>query len=89
MTEQGGSEKRLVGKVVHYFGKIGVAAVELTDTLRVGDTILVEGAAPRFEQVVESMQIEKNSVQEAEAGQAVGIKVKDKVREGDRVYVIS
>jgi putative protease len=89
MTEQRSGEKRLVGRVVHYFGKIGVAAVELTDRLRVGDTILVEGAAPRFEQVVESMQIEKSSVQEAEAGQAVGIKVKDKVREGDRVYVIS
>ena len=76
------------GKVVHFFGKISVAAIDLTDTLKVGDTISVEGAHTQVTQTVESMQIEKESINEAKAGDAVGIRVKDKVREGDQVYLL-
>lgn len=75
-----------IGRVTHYYPKIGVAVVELKSTLKVGDKILVKGATTNFEQVVESMQIEHKDVQKAEAGQSVGIKVKEKVRENDRVY---
>jgi translation elongation factor EF-1alpha len=82
-------DKKLIGNVTHYFGKIGVAAIELSDELRLGDTISFEGATTDFEQKVESIQIENNPVTEAKRGDAVGMKVKDKVRQGDRVYRIS
>ena len=83
-----GVEGRKVGKVTHYFNKIGVAVVELTDTLKEGDKIRIKGSTTDFEQVVESMQIEHEQVKEATAGQSIGLKVKERVREGDEVFVI-
>ena len=80
-------EKKQVGSVIKFFGKVGVAAIELSGTLQVGDKISIEGATTNFEQEVESMQIEKDSVQAANAGDAVGIRVKDKVRPGDKVFL--
>ena len=80
-------EKKLVGRVTHYFGNIGVAVVELEDSLRVGDRIrIVGGVDTDFEQVVESMEIEHEKVQEAKKGDAIGLKVNQKVREGYKVY---
>jgi putative protease len=81
-------EEKEVGRVTHYFSKISVAAVELTDTLAVGDTIHIQGHTTDFTQTVESIQIEHESVEQAEAGQAIGIKVKDRVREHDKVYKV-
>lgn len=81
------SEKE-VGRVTHYFGNIGVAIIKLTDALRVGEKIHVKGATTDFEQVVESIQIEHKPVEEAKAGDEVGIKVSGKVREGDVVYKV-
>jgi len=81
-------ELREVGKVTHYFTRIGVAVVELTGKLSVGDKILIQGATTNFEQTVESMQIEHENVETAEAGQSVGLKVEERVREGDRIYKI-
>jgi len=76
-----------VGKVFTYFSKIGVAGIKITSgKLRVRDKIRIKGATTDFEQVVESMQIDKTPVEEVEAGQSVGIKVKEKVRKGDGVY---
>ncbi|MCD6569967.1 MAG: translation elongation factor-like protein [Deltaproteobacteria bacterium] len=86
MTEEI-AEKRLVGKVTHYFGKISVAGIELSDTINVGDTISIEGATTSFEQTVDSIQIENNDVSEAKAGDLIGIKVVDRVRVGDKVYL--
>jgi len=77
-----------VGKVIHYFGKIGVAIVKFTDTFRVGETIHVKGATTDFTQVVDSMQAEHQPISEAKAGDEVGIKVNEKVREGDVVYKV-
>ncbi len=84
------SERELkeVGRVTHYFTKIGVAVVNLTDTLSVGDKILIKGAVTSFEQTVESMQIEHKNVNIAQSGQSVGLKVNQRVREGDKVYRI-
>ncbi len=65
-----------------------MAVIELTDTLSVGDEISIEGASTNFTQPVESMQIMHENIQEAKAGDAIGLKVKDKVREGDSVYKI-
>jgi putative protease len=75
-----------VGRVTHFFTRISVAVVELNATLAVGDTILIKGPATDFEQVVGSMQIEHENIERAEAGQSIGLKVEQKVREEDIVY---
>lgn len=83
-------EETSIGVVIQYFGKVGVAAVQITDgELAIGDRIRIKGATTDFEQSIESMQIDKNPVQNAKAGQAVGIKVQDRVRPNDRVFVLS
>ncbi len=78
-----------IGIINEFFARINVAGIELSDTLRVGDTIHVKGHTTDLEQTVDSMQIEREEVQEAKAGQAVGIKVKDRVRHGDHVYKVT
>jgi putative protease len=75
-----------VGDVSHFYSNIGVAVVELVDRLKVGDTITVAGATTDFTQVVKSMQIEHRQVEEAGAGDSIGLKVQDLVRKGDAVY---
>ncbi|MEM1980978.1 MAG: hypothetical protein QW788_00230 [Candidatus Hadarchaeales archaeon] len=82
----GEMEKKLVGRVTHYFTKIGVAVVDLSDELKVGDRISIEGPTTNFQQVVESMQIEHQNVQSAKAGQSIGLKVVQRAREKDLVY---
>jgi len=74
--------------VTHYFTKIGVAVIELTDKLSVGDRILVQGSTTDFEQAVASMQIEHKNVPSALRGQSIGLRVEQRVREGDKVYRI-
>lgn len=75
-----------VGKIAHFFSKIDVAVIDLQASLSVGDTIVVKGPTTDFEQCVDSMQIEHQNVQRAEAGQSIGLKVKERVRETDIVY---
>jgi hypothetical protein len=75
-----------VGHITHFFSKISVAVVELTAPLAVGDHILIKGPSTDFEQVVDSMQIEHKNLQRAEAGQSIGLKMAEYVRERDRVY---
>ena len=77
-----------IGKISHFFSHISVAVIELTDTLKVGDEIHIQGATSDFTQKVESMQIEHENVQEATAGQSIGLKVNDRVREGDDVFKV-
>ncbi len=77
-----------VGKVTHFFSKISVAVIELKAQLSVGDKIRIMGPTTDSEQTVESMQIEHENVKTAKAGQSVGLKVKDHVRENDTVYKI-
>ena len=81
-------EKKLIGKITHYFGKIGVAVVELEDEVNVGDEISIEGAVTNIRQTIESMQIEHKNIETAKAGESIGLKVVDKVREGDQVFRI-
>jgi putative protease len=81
-------ERKEIGKVSHYFGGPKVAALVLTDTLKVGDRIAIQGHTTDFETVVESMQIEHDKIQEAKKGDNVGIKVPERVREHDVVYRI-
>jgi putative protease len=87
MTEQtDAQEEKPIGEVTHYFGNIGVMAIELTDTLSVGDTIHIKGHTTDFVTTVDSLQVEHESVTEAVPGQAVGIKVTEKARVGDMAY---
>ncbi len=84
--EEAPVEKKLVGKISHYFTKIGVGVIELSDELKVGDRISIEGATTNVQQTVDSMEIEHEKVQSASAGQSIGMKVGQRVREGDLVY---
>jgi len=79
-----------IGRVIHYYTRLGVAAIELTDgNLRIGDRIHIQGHTTNFEQQIESMQIEHKDVAEAKKGDSVGIKVKEHVREQDTVYKVT
>jgi len=82
-------ELQEVGRVSHFFTKINVAVIELKATVSVGDKILIKGPTTNLEQTVESMEIEHETVQRAEAGQSIGMKVNDRVRENDTVYKIT
>ncbi len=77
-----------IGVVTHFFSKIGVAAIKLTGSLKIGDKIRIKGATTDFEQTVESMEINRQKIEEAKAGDEIGIKVIDRVREGDKVYKV-
>ena len=82
-------EEKKVGEIIKFFGKIGVAAIRLTDgALAVGDTIQVQGPSTNVTQVVETMQIEHSGVARAERGQEVGVKLNDRARERDLVYKV-
>ena len=82
-------EEKKVGEIIKYFGKIGVAAIRLSEgSLKVGDTIHMVGHTTDITQTIDSMQIENKNVQEAGPGADIGIKVKDRVREHDIVYKV-
>ena len=75
-----------VGEVSHYFTKIGVAVIEVSSPLKVGDQIAIKGMTTNFEQTVDSMQVEGENLEEANPGDDIGMKVADRVRKGDIVY---
>jgi len=82
-------EEKKVGEIVKFFGKIGVAAIRLSEgSLKVGDKIHIVGHTTDITQTVDSMQIENQNVQEAGPGADIGIKVKDRVREHDTVHKV-
>lgn len=78
-----------IGKVSEFFAKPVVAGIELTGPLHVGDRIHIIGHTTDFEMVVDSMQVNNQNVEEARAGEAVGIKVVDRTRHGDSVYKVT
>ena len=77
-----------VGKVAHFFVHINVAIIDVTGTIYVGDKIAIKGPTTDIEQTVDSMEIEHLKLEQATAGQSIGMKVKDRVRENDTVYKI-
>ena len=78
---------KVIGRIEHFFGKISVAALKLKSPLKVGDVIHIKGHTTGFTQKIDSMQIEHRDVAAAKKGQDVGFKVRDKVREGDTVFL--
>jgi len=75
-----------IGKVTHYYGKLGVAIIKLSGELRVGDKIKIEGNKIELDQTVDSMEVDRKKMDEARAGDEVGIKVDQKISEGAIVY---
>ncbi len=81
--------EHLVGTVSHYYDKLGVAGIELSGELRVGDTIHILGHISDFTQIVDSMQIEHEAVDAAKAGDPIGVKVNERARVHDQVFVVT
>ncbi|MFH1423854.1 MAG: EF-Tu/IF-2/RF-3 family GTPase [Candidatus Nealsonbacteria bacterium] len=84
MAEEG----KLIGKISHYFGNISVAVVDLSDTLKVGDTIRIVGGETDFTQEISSMEVDHKKINSAKKGDSVGFKVAEKVRDDYKVYKI-
>lgn len=82
------AEEKQVGKVTHFYGGLNVAVVELTGSLKVGDKIHIKGATTDFTQEVASMQVEHKDIKEAKKGDSIGLKVAEKVRDGDLVFKV-
>ena len=78
-----------IGRVSSYFSHVGVAAIKLSGKLKVGDKIHVKGHTSDFEVKVDSIQIERDEVKKAKKGDHVGIKVPDKVRPNDAVFLVN
>jgi len=78
-----------IGKVTHYYDKIGVAIIELTSDLGVGDKVkFSRGGEDMFEQDVSSMQVEHEKIEKAKKGDVIGLKVEAELKEGAEVYKI-
>ena len=79
-----------VGVVVKFFAKPCVAAIEVTDgTIKQGDTLRYKGHTTDFTEKVESIELDNQPIEEAKAGDLVGVKVKERVRENDLIYKIT
>lgn len=79
-------DKDLIGKVIHFYDKIGVAVIKLEKGLKVGDKVKFVKGEDSFEQIVESMQLEHNPVQEGKLGNEVAVKVDQQTKEGTLLY---
>ena len=88
MPNKGTKKEKLIGKITHYFGKIGVAVIKLKDSLKIGDNIRIIGGETDFEQPIKSMEVDNKKVKTAKKGDDIGLKVDKKVREGYKVFKI-
>ena len=81
---------QLIGSITHYFPHVEAAVLVVKQgTLKNGDTILIKGHTTRFEEIVESMQIDRAPIAEAKKGDEIGLRVRERVREHDQVYKIN
>jgi putative protease len=82
------AEKKLIGKVTHFFPKPSVAVIKLSDVLKVGDKISIEGRGSIVEQTVDSMEVEHKKIPIAKKGDEIGLKVNGKAKDGDDVFKV-
>jgi len=75
-----------IGTVTHFYGGIGVAIIKFNRPMKLGETLRFRGAHTDFEQKISSMQYDHKDIKAAKKGQEIGMKVDDKVREGDSIY---
>ena len=80
--------EEVIGKVTDFFARPVVAGIELTGTIKVGDKIHIKGHTTDMELTIDSMQVDNINVEEAKAGDNIGIKVSDRVRRGDTIYQV-
>ena len=77
-----------IGTITHFFDRISVGIIKLNGKLKVGDKVRIQGATTNFEQEISEIQLEHESIPEGKKGQEVGVKITEKVREGDDVYIL-
>lgn len=77
-----------IGKITHYYDKIGVALVEVIAPIKIGDTIKISGHDKEFTQEISSMQIEHEQMEQADKGQVIGLKVDQPVKENDEIFLV-
>ena len=88
-VEEPASNEEAIGTITHYYSHLGVAVIQINKgTLRTGNTIHVKGHTTDFTETVESMEFEHQHIDQASAGQSVGLKVRDHAREHDIVYLV-
>lgn len=80
------ADKTLIGKVIHYYDKIGVAVIKLDNNLKVGDKVKFVHGEDEFEQTIESMQLEHEQVESGKKGQEIAIKVNQETKSGTLIY---
>ena len=81
-------EEKEIGSVSSYFSHVGVAAIKLSGKLKVGNKVHIKGNTTDFEVEVDSIQIERKDIKEAKKGDHIGIKVPEKVRPNDKVFLV-
>lgn len=78
-----------VGKIIHYYDKIGVAVIKVLSPLKVGDRLKISGHDKEFEQTIASMQVEHQNIDKAKKGDDVGVKLDQPAKDGDEVYKVA
>lgn len=87
--EQAPLNEILIGEITHYFSKIQVCVIKMTNgNIRIGDKIAIRGHTSNFVETVKSLQIENQDVVSARRGQLIGLKIRQRAREGDTVYKV-
>lgn len=84
----GKKEDKPIGKIEHYYSKLGVGIIKLNGSLKASDKIKIKGHTTDIDQTVDSIQINHKDVESAKKGDVIGVKVPDKVREDDQVYKV-
>lgn len=77
-----------IGKITHYYDKLGVGIIKLVKPLKVGQTVKISGKTTNFEQLVSQMQFDRKDIKSGKKGQEVGVKLNSKVRQGDEVTLL-
>lgn len=81
------NQKEQLGKITHFYSKLGVGIIKLDKELKAGDEIQIKGNTSDFKQKVEELQLNHKNIDKGEKGQEVGVKLSQKVRDGDVVFI--